>query len=395
MTVVADATAHARGHAPARRVRFPRELHPVAWWMWAAGVAAAASSTTNPLLLALLIAVTWLVVVSCRGDGTWARSFKLYLWLAVLTVVIRIFFRVLLGGTDQGHVMLHLPTIPLPHWAAGIQLLGPVTREQVLAGLYDGLQLAAILVAFGAANALANPKRLLKTLPPALYEIGSALVVAVSVLPQLVDSARRVKHAQELRGGVEGRIRGMRRLLVPVLEDAFDRSLGLAAGMDARGYGRSGDLDRRTRVVTGTLMVAALIGTCVGVYGFLDRTTPRWLGLPMLAVGAACAVAGMTSAGRRVRRTRYRPDRWQGPEIAIAASGVVAATGVWWVATSTMTVAHPGVTGVPTLTLTALLAPLVALVPLLAAPPPLTVTTRQPASTHNPTASPTREEGPS
>ncbi|QCX26981.1 energy-coupling factor transporter transmembrane component T [Nocardioides jishulii] len=388
MTVVADAPTH----VPTRRVRSPRELHPVAWWTWAGGVAAAASNTTNPWILVLLIAVTWLVVVSCRGDGTWARSFKLYLWLAAITVVIRVFFRVLLGGTDQGHVWLHLPTIPLPQWAAGVQLLGPVTREQVLAGLYDGLQLAAILLAFGGANALANPKRLLKNLPPALYEIGSALVVAVSVLPQLVDSARRVRHAQELRGGVEGRIRGLRRLLVPVLEDAFDRSLGLAAGMDARGYGRSGDLDRRTRLVTGSLMVAALVGTCVGVYGFLDRTTPRWLGLPMLALGAVCAVAGMASAGRRVRRTRYRPDRWQPPEVVIALSGVAAALGVWWVASDTMTVAHPGVVDLPALTLTALLAPLVALVPLLAAPPPLTVASR---STPTPPTRPVREEGPS
>ena len=359
-----------------RRVRFPRELHPVAWWVWAAGLAATASQTTNPWLLLLLVAVTWLVVVSCRGDGTWARSFTLYLWLAALTVVTRVLFRILLGGTDQGNVLLDLPEIPLPEWAAGIQLLGPVTSEQVLAGLYDGMQLACILLAFGAANALANPKRLLKTLPPALYEIGSALVVAVSVLPQLVDSARRVRHAQELRGGELGRVRGLRRLLVPVLEDAFDRSLGLAAGMDARGYGRSGDLDARTRWTTGALMVTALLGTCVGVYGFLDRTTSAWVGLPMLGLGALCAVLGMASAGRRVRRTRYRADRWQLPEIAIALSGVAAALGLWWVGRTTLAVAHPGVVDAPAVTLTALLAPLLALVPILVAPPAPTVATR-------------------
>lgn len=365
--------------APARRVRFPRELHPVAWWTWAAGIAASASMTTNPWLLLLLVAVTCLVVLGCRGDGAWARSFKLYLWLAAITVAVRVVFRILLGGTEQGRVIAKLPSIQLPEFAAGIQLLGPVTVEQLLAGLYDGMQLACILLAFGAANALANPKRLLKTLPPALYEIGSALVVAVSVLPQLVDSARRVKHAQELRGGHTGRLAGLRRLLVPVLEDAFDRSLGLAAGMDARGYGRSGDVDPRVRRVTGAWMVAALLGTCVGVYGFLDRTTPAWLGLPMLLLGAACAVIGMASAGRRVQRTRYRADRWQAPEVVIAASGVAAAAGLWWVGRSTMLVAHPGVVDAPTLTLTALAAPLLALVPLVAAPPALTQASRAPS----------------
>ncbi|MBE7325072.1 energy-coupling factor transporter transmembrane protein EcfT [Nocardioides sp. Y6] len=366
MTVAATA---AEPSLSTRRVRFPRELHPVAWWAWAAGVAAAASMTTNPWLLLLLVAVTWLVVLGCRGDGAWARSFRLYLWLALITVVVRVVFRILLGGSDVGTVLVRLPAVELPDFAAGIQLLGPVTLEQLLAGLYDGLQLACILLAFGAANALANPKRLLKTLPPALYEIGSALVVAVSVLPQLVDSARRVKHAQELRGGHTGRIKGLRRLLVPVLEDAFDRSLSLAAGMDARGYGRSGDLDPRARRVTGAWMVAALLGTCVGVYGFLDRSTPTWLGLPMLLVGAACAVGGMASAGRRVRRTRYRADRWQPPEVAVAAGGLAAALGLWWVGRDHLVVAHPGVLDAPTVTLTALVAPLLALVPLVAAPP--------------------------
>ena len=79
-----------------------------------------------------------------------------------------------------------------------------MTREALLAGLYDGLRLAAIVICIGAANSLANPKRLLKSLPPALYEIGTALVIAVTILPQLADSARRVRRAQSLRGGGRG-----------------------------------------------------------------------------------------------------------------------------------------------------------------------------------------------
>ena len=31
--------------------RLPRDLHPVAWWVWALGLATAASFTTNPLVL--------------------------------------------------------------------------------------------------------------------------------------------------------------------------------------------------------------------------------------------------------------------------------------------------------------------------------------------------------
>ena len=122
--------------------------------------------------------------------------------------MVRVLFRIVFGGGDGPTVLFRLPEIPLPDVAAGIRLLGPVTREAVLAGLYDGLRLATLVICVGAANALANPKRLLRSLPPALYEIGTALVVATTVLPQFADSARRVRAAQGLRGGPTGRFAG-------------------------------------------------------------------------------------------------------------------------------------------------------------------------------------------
>lgn len=360
--------------------RLPRDLHPVAWWVWAVGVAVAASCTTNPFLLVLLLAAVTLVVLTCRSDQPWARSYRLYLWLALVVVVVRVLFRVLLGGETPGHVILTLPQIPLPDFAAGISLLGTFTREELLAALYEGGRLAVLLVAVGAANALANPKRLMKSLPPALYEIGTAMTVAISVVPQLADSARRVRAAQQLRGGPTGRfrrIRGARRLLVPILEDSFDRSLALAAGMDARGYGRTGEATARQRRQTGSLMLAGLAGVCVGVYAVMDASAPRILALPMLALGTLTALGGFALAGRRVRRTRYRPDRWRLPEIVVALSGVAAGAAMWAVQRWEAAVAHPGVLDVPTLALPALAAVLVAVVPVWAAPPPLTAYRRE------------------
>lgn len=354
-----------------------RELHPVAWWVWAIGVAAAATFTTNPVLLGLLVVAVAVVATVCRGDSVWARAFRLYLLLAAVIVATRVFFRVMLGSGVGGHVWLDLPEVPLPDWAAGIALLGPVTREVVLAGLYDGLRLGTIVVAVGAANALANPKRLMKSLPPALYEIGSALVVAVTVLPQLADSAVRVKRAQELRGGPPGRIRGLRRLIVPVLEDAFERSLSLAAGMDARGYGRPGAATPRQRALTGAVMLTGMLGVCVGVYGFLDGTASWWMGTPMMVAGVALALVGFVLAGRRVERTRYRPDHWQPAEVLVAASGVMAAVLLWWVAAEQQGVATPRVTESPQVSWVALGAVLLAVVPLFVAPPPVTTRARE------------------
>jgi len=352
-----------------RTARLPRDLHPVAWWLWAVGLAVAASFTTNPWLLLLLIGVACLAVAARRSSQPWADSFRLYLWLGAAIVVIRVLFRVILGGGDGGRVLLDLPQIPLPDWTLGLRLLGPVTSESLLAGLYDGLRLATIVICIGSANALANPKRLLRSVPSALYEIGSALVVAVTVLPQLAESLRRVRAAQTLRGGDTGRVRGLRRLVVPVLEDSLERSLALAAGMDTRGYGRAVGATPRARRTTGGLMVVGLCAVCVGVYAGLDSTTPAWLGRPMLAAGVLVSVVAVRSAGRRVGRTRYRPDPWWWPESVVACCGLLTAAAGWWMSRHQLSVAYPPLDQAPTLSLLALTAAGVALAGALCAPP--------------------------
>ena len=353
-----------------RAARLSRDLHPVAWWVWALGLASAASYTLNPIALALLIALAATGVFLRRSDQPWARSFRLYVWLGVFIVVIRVIFRIVFGGLDGTTVLFNLPEIPLPDFAAGVRLLGPVTRESLLSGFYDGLRLATIVICIGAANSLANPKRLLRSVPPALYEIGTALVVAVTVLPQFADSARRVRAAQALRGGPSGRFRSLRRLVVPILEDALGRSLRMASGMDSRGYGRPGDASPRQRAVTGAFMLVALCGICVGTYALLDSTAPRWLALPMLGVGAAFSVVGLVSAGQRVTRSRYRPDRWRWPEFAVMASGIACAAVTIWVANNQVLVAFPGLEVAPYLSPTALLGLLIAMIGPLCAPPP-------------------------
>ncbi|EON23183.1 MULTISPECIES: energy-coupling factor transporter transmembrane component T family protein [Nocardioides] len=361
---------------PRAQPRLSRDLHPVAWWIWAVGLAAAATLTTNPLLLVLLVTTAAMVVMARRSDHPWARSFRLYLLLGLMIVIIRVAFRILFGGASHGRVLVDLPAIPLPDWVAGVRLLGPITQEALLAGLYDGLRLAAIVICIGAANSLANPKRLLKSVPPALYEIGTALVVAVTVFPQLADSARRVRAAQALRGDASSRVGRLRRFLVPVLEDALERSLSLAAGMDARGYGRAGTATRGQRWTTGVLLLGALCGLCVGTFAFLDRTAPRWLGVPFLVGGVVVAVIGLVSAGRRVERTRYRPDRWRLAELVVAGSGLAVGVVIWQLGRAEPLVVYPSVSAMPYLSVLALGGALLGLVPALAAPPP-----RQPIST--------------
>lgn len=350
--------------------RLPRDLHPAAWWGWALGLAAAASLTTNPLVLAGLGVAAWVVVVSRRSARAWAGSFRLYAGLALMIVVVRVAFRVVFG-VDTGHVLLDLPEIPLPDWVAGIRLLGPLTLESLLAGLYDGMRLGTIVLCVGAANSLANPKRLLASMPAALYEVGTALVVSVTIFPQLADSVRRVRAAQALRGGPAGRVARTRRFLVPVLEDALERSLALAAGMDTRGYGRAGEAGRGERARSAALLLGALVGLGVGSYAVLDTTAPRVLAGPMLVLGAVLAVAGLRAAGRRVSRSRYRPERWRAAETATVACGAATAALVWGTARADLVAVHPGVQAWPTVTLPLLLAVVVAALPAWVTPPPV------------------------
>jgi len=211
---------------PIGAARIPRALHPIAWWIWALGLAVAVSRTTNPLLLVLVLGVLGLVVSSRRTRAPWARAFKYYLALAGVIIVIRIVFRVIFAAPVSlgDHVLFDLPTLHTPGWYAGIQVLGPVTLEAVLAAAVDGLRLGTLMCCIGAANALANPRRALRVLPGALYELGIILVVAISIAPQLVESIQRVRNARRLRAGSEKGLRALGGILMPVLEDALDRT---------------------------------------------------------------------------------------------------------------------------------------------------------------------------
>ncbi|WP_422938852.1 CbiQ family ECF transporter T component [Streptomyces albidoflavus] len=307
--------------------RLPRALHPLAWWVWALALATAVSRTNNPLLLFLVLAVLGYVVSARRTEAPWARGFKYYLYLALTVVTIRVVFRAVFatGITPHDHFLFSLPRVPTPDWYAGIQIGGPVSLEAVLSAATDGLRLACMLCCIGAANTLANPKRALRVLPGALYELGVAVTVAISVAPQLVQSVQRVARARRLRAGRTKGMKALRGIVVPVLEDALERSLRLAAAMDSRGYGRAGTATRRSRRTTGALMLLGMCGLCAGAYGLLDATAPAPLGLPAMALGALLCVAGLRTGGRRVTRTTYRPDPWRLPEWAVAGSGVLSA----------------------------------------------------------------------
>lgn len=302
----------------------PRALHPGAWWGWALSLAVVASVTTNPLIHLLLIAVLTLVVTARRGDSPFARAFRYYVLLGGIVIMVRLVLHVLVGLKFGTVELVRLPSIDLPSWAAGIVLGGTIYLEGLLRALTEGLRLATIIICVGAANALANPKRLLRAFPAALHDIGTALVVAVSVAPQLAESVIRVMRARRLRGDHRKGLRGLKHIAIPVLHDTLERSVHLAASMDSRGYGRREVSDPRAERVTTTLTFAGLIVAMLGLYGVFVTVGFSLFSWPLLAVGLLLSYAGLRRAGRAVRRTAYRPDPWRAPEWVTIGCGLIA-----------------------------------------------------------------------
>ncbi|MFE5509202.1 energy-coupling factor transporter transmembrane component T [Streptomyces sp. NPDC056529] len=347
-------------------------LHAGAWWLWALGLAVAASRTTNPLLLGLIVGVAGYVVAARRTDAPWARSYGAFVKLGLFVVALRVLFSLLLGSPIPGtHLLFTLPEVPLPDWAQGVRIGGRVTAEQLLFAVYDGAKLATLLICVGAANALANPARLLKSLPGALYEAGVAVVVAMTFAPNMVADVVRLRTARRLRGRSTGGVRAVLQIGLPVLEGALERSVAVAASMDARGYGRTAHVPASVRRTTNVLTLGGLLGICAGSYGLLAAEGAAY-GLPLLGAGLLAAVAGLRLGGRRTVRTRYRPDRWGARSWLVAGSGVAVAVLMIRANAYAPEALHPGVVPLkaPEMPLLPALSVLVGLVPAFVAPVP-------------------------
>lgn len=295
-------------------------MHPAAWWVWAAGVVALAGRSTAPAVLGLLVIATLVLAAVGRRPG--APPFSGYLLLGLGIVVVRVLFYVLVGlKALDGPVLVDLPSWR-PAWAPGVELLGPVTGAGLARAALAGLALAVMVLAVGAAATASSPSRLLRSVPPALHHLATAAAIAVAVAPSLVRAAGAARRARRLRGLPDRGPRALAETALPVLADALDRAVDLAASMDVRGYARrTGRSDVRVLPV----LVAALLASAVGLYGLL--TGDPAYAVPALAAAVALGTTGGVLAGRGARRTRYRPDPWRGREWLAAGAGAVALVG--------------------------------------------------------------------
>lgn len=214
-------------------------LHPFTWWLWAIGLAIATVRFDSTWFSLSCVGVVMVVVYSFREEAPWAKSFEWTLKLALWILGVRTFVGIAIGVPIPGTELFKLPVLPLPSWMPGIRIGGAVTWERLSSSLVEGVLICSIILIFGAAASLTSPHRLLRVLPIYIYEFAVAVVIATSVLPQLVGSVKRIRMAQRLRGQNTRGFTSWKRVAIPLLEESLARSLDLAAAMDSRGYGVS------------------------------------------------------------------------------------------------------------------------------------------------------------
>jgi len=191
-----------------------------------AGLAAAALLATR---LASVAAIAALLFVVCLRAP--ARRRRLYLVGALvsgLAVVVLTPFVETIGS----HPIWTGPTVPV---------LGQldVTREELRNGLFQGLRLTAVALAFAAYALLLDHDKLVQAAGFARRSV-LAVALATRLVPTLERDAAGLTESLRGRGVEVSGVRGRARLLTPLLAGSLERALNLAEAMEARGYGRPG-----------------------------------------------------------------------------------------------------------------------------------------------------------
>ena len=114
-----------------------------------------------------------------------------------------------------------------------------VTTEELRNGLFQGLRLTAVALAFAAYALLLDHDRLLQGARFARRSV-LAIALATRLVPTLERDAGGLVEALRGRGVEVTGLRGRARLLSPLLAGSLERALNLAEAMEARGYGRPG-----------------------------------------------------------------------------------------------------------------------------------------------------------
>lgn len=299
--------------------------HPGAWWVGGLGLALSASLSSNLFALFGICAVAMFTVRLCRDDSPWSKSIGFYIQLGAIVVFLRVLFRIIFNLADATeNTFIYLPSVSFDiGFGNTVHLLGAISNLSIQAALVDGFRLAAIILSIGMANSLANPRKLLRATPGALYEIATAVSIAINLAPQLIASLNLVRRARGLRGHSKG-IKSLTGIVIPVLEDTIEQSMQLAASMSARGFGRKGNRSAVQLQLTRLATFLTLTFLTIGVAMLLFSPVQAYIDLLVILTGLAFAGMTLRLSSTRTIRTKYIVQRWSLVDaVIICSSGVV------------------------------------------------------------------------
>jgi len=293
---------------------------------------AVCGSLATQTWLMLAVCLMSLALAAVYGPANKWQSIRLYLYLSGFILLVRVLFRVLFSGNGTGlstrhspSVLLDLPSLSFTVLTQNVHLLGPVTTNTLNSAITDGLRLCAIVLGVAMANIIANPRKLLRSTPSALYEVATAAAVAISLAPQLISSINRVRRARELRGGTPKGLSGLGGVVIPVLEDTIQRSLDLAASMDSRGFGRRGRMPNSVVVTSRTISILAILVLGFATYLLLTSGASLWVALALFGLGIAlfAITIRMANAYRVRSRLILEKRTWRDVAVICVCSGAV------------------------------------------------------------------------
>lgn len=300
-------------------------FHPLTWWLLGISLSLSSTVSASPVIPAAVCVLAILVMAVANRFGVKGNlALSFYLLLAVGVIISRLVFKVVFNVHNSSEpTLLALPIFEFNlGFGDPVTILGNVSATTLLSATLDGTRLAAIILGIALAVTLAEPKKLLRSTPAALFEIGAAVSMAINLVPQLIKSYKRVKQAQKLRG-ITGRVSAFAGTAIPVLEDAIDSSLTLAASMSSRGFGLQ--VNSRARLITGLMSLVAVL--CIAVASYLTITSGSEF-LWLLLAGLLVATGSLLIASKAAIRTKLVPGKLRGMDwiVAAAALAIFAAT---------------------------------------------------------------------
>lgn len=292
-------------------------IHGAAWGCWLVAVLVWAALTRNPWYLGVTLA--WVAAVSWAAQRQPLLGRAAPLWspwrFGLVVVPLAALFNALTVHVGSA-TLFRLP-------AAWPLIGGAYTVEALVYGALNGVALTVIFAAFTVVNRMVSLRAIVQLIPRTYYPVAVVAAIAITFVPVTLRQWQQIREAQAVRGH---RLRGVRSWLplwLPLLTGGLERALQLAEAMTARGFagGEAAIPPRRQAALVSGLaavLVGLLLRTVWGQHG---------AGALLMLAGAGAIGWALWQTGRVHPRTRYRPERWQGHDWAVAAGALIAAAG--------------------------------------------------------------------